>query len=286
MSMRVRSTMRRKGIMRHIGPVFGLIALGLALGGCSEKRDTPTGPSTHPAAWMQIDSKDYHGARVNARGAVSCLACHTVTAHAQAAPEEVALSCAASGCHGVAGDPNQLDCATCHAYLPPSHASHTGGGFDNCVHCHANVVTHAGALVDSLHMDGTVQDIVFEERIGGAYDVNMMTCANTWCHGPRNDVISPAWSTQADLTCQSCHPAEKLSGAHNAPNTPHVGFGCARCHSTVLSNDTTISNPALHINKEVDVAVNLGAMAYDALTQTCSGGYCHVDPSPNWFTFE
>ena len=50
---------------RTLVPCISVLVLAM---GCAEKREPPTLPGTHPAAWMDKSSVDFHGSVVSTRG--------------------------------------------------------------------------------------------------------------------------------------------------------------------------------------------------------------------------
>lgn len=103
------------------------------------------------------------------------------------------------------------------------------------------------------------------------------SCNNTYCHsngvqGAGNvKVATPIWGTTA--TCASCHAATPTTNGH-AVHAVNYAYGCQLCHSTTVSNNTTISNVANHTNQLIDVAFG-GLAGTGSTVASCSTTYCH-----------
>ena len=135
-----------------------------------------------------------------------------------------------------------------------------------CNECHLV----PGSTTDQTHID-QVDEVYLDPTIvvpgsttgtgghlqipGAVWDLNGLTCSNTYCHGGGNSpihggaAITPKW-TQVDgmqSQCQSCHGMP--------PPPPHpVDSNCGTCHPTMTAgNNTTITYPAKHIDGNVDV---------------------------------
>ena len=260
-----------------------LVLLAVLLGGCSEKRATPTGPSTHPGVWTQAESEDFHGAKVAVQGATVCFGCHTATALHPDEEIEVALSCANSAaCHASDAGPSALKCEGCHTALGGAHTAHFGSTPGDCSVCHASTAADsASLLLDGEHLDSE-EDVTFAAGFGGEYDDDAGTCNATYCHGA--GVTTTSWTTGTPLGCNDCHSTASLPGAH-AAHASITGGDCVACHGGTVSSPTTLANRFAHANGVADVA--LGAQwggTYSSSTHSCSGTYCHgaANTTPAW----
>jgi predicted CxxxxCH...CXXCH cytochrome family protein len=120
------------------------------------------------------------------------------------------------------------------------------------------------------------------------------TCLNNACHSngaPVDRPIvydnSPTWMQNTGrLRCDACHAGAggtTWSRGHDKHVNAAYGYGCERCHSSVVSSSTGITNKSLHVNgaaevrfDDVGLVKNLQA-GYDASARTCSATYCHSD---------
>ena len=252
------------------------MAASLALGGCSKERSDPTGQDGHPDTWTDTESASFHGTKVSAEGNALCLECHTVVAPPDASEDQIELSCAGEdGCHARAEGPEFLDCETCHDALPESHAAHADDDLHDCFLCHESTVSGGGALVDSVHMNGS-KDFALSAVLGGTLDEETLTCSGTYCHGTAN--TSPEWGTSPVLGCEDCHATADLSALH-AEHFGEIDGNCASCHAaTAASASTILSGSVTHVNFEVEIqfgpAPGVGG-TFDGTGNTCSDTYCH-----------
>lgn len=241
----------------------------------------------HPTDWVQVTGSNSHGKFIrntswnfeqckqchgsDYRGGISkssCYTCHNATA----GPE------ACNTCHGSLSNPappRDLNSNfSTSARGVGAHQSHVKEGkfalgFD-CVECHIKPTS----LRSPGHLDDTPNaEVIFQDSslarhktaigIGEYlvpnpdYDLNNLTCSNTYCHGYfRNGNLNnaPKWNivdgTQA--TCGSCH------GLPPAGTHPKVSpTSCASaCHNDVVG----ISNAQLYIKdktKHINGKLNL-----------------------------
>ncbi|HPR63302.1 MAG TPA: CxxxxCH/CxxCH domain-containing protein [Thermoanaerobaculia bacterium] len=204
-----------------------------------------------------------------------------------------ALGC--NGCHDQAGASTTS--------LSAAHFTHTETDFYNigCQRCHINTVSDSTTISTiANHVDGNADgDVVFDNtgpnNSGGTYNTGTETCSNTYCHSDGKDTAAPyisgpsiAWTASA--TCASCHDdadpaATNLSGAHQKhTETDTYALGCQRCHTNTVSNSTTISNAANHVDGNADGDVvfdnsgpNNSGGTYNTGTEACFNTYCHSD---------
>lgn len=183
-----------------------------------------------------------------------------------------------------------LRCGSCHPYaaLPEPHPVHIALVENDCSVCHNATASGPYTLSNpALHADQIVQ-VAMNDVFGGTFDVATNTCANNWCHGPRNDVLSPAWGGATGLDCQGCHPTASLSGGHEF-HAVLMGQPCEACHNATALSGTELRPDAPHIDGVVQVVGTYANMVYEVNTNTCSSeqNACHKPgPSKNWFTLE
>lgn len=203
----------------------------------------------------------------------------------------------------------QAACGACHgttAANPPSRGSHTKHASSSyygfaCTTCHPSVT-------DTSHVNASVKIMLnsADTRIGAGARYNgflnystgapapsavYRQCTNIYCHSNGQaanlQYASPTWGTT--LTCTGCHgnystvggAGTALSGKHasHVNNSTvfgtNTGFGCEACHAKTVSNSTTISNTANHVNKFIDYSGAFANDNYDTGTKQCQNLYCH-----------
>lgn len=183
-----------------------------------------------------------------------------------------------------------LRCQSCHPYatLPDNHGVHIDTFGNICGTCHASTVRGAYSLIDHNKHANQIYDVALVDSVGGTYSTDTRTCANNWCHGPRNDVVSPAWTGTTDLDCQGCHPTASLSVGH-AFHVTTMGKQCQNCHNATAISPTELTTDAPHVDGTVQVVGTYTNLSYDTGANTCSSSQnpCHnPGPSKNWFTLE
>lgn len=188
-----------------------------------------------------------------------------------------------------------MKCAICHAYDKTAFtttASSCGttchGGAASTALKHANYEVN----VNIANYVGTSASYSGTTKPGDGYG----SCSSVYCHSdgqatPGYVPTPVSWSAAA-LTCTSCHgnattnsPAgTALSGKHAAHvnNAAFFGAGsslhCIDCHSTAVSNDTTINattGTAVHVNKLINYTGAMAGKPYVTATKVCSNVYCH-----------
>jgi predicted CxxxxCH...CXXCH cytochrome family protein len=200
-----------------------------------------------------------------------------------------------------------LGCDTCHAAGAPFRAT-TGatgaadarvGAHDRhlataiatplgCADCHLvpGALRHAdGAVALAWGPRAAALGAVPSPAAGPIQPGQPVTCAN-YCHGatlfaPLVD-RTPSW-TGTLAGCGGCHEAR---GEREHRNGLHNLFTCSRCHFAVMNaaSDTTIANPALHVNGTGDVQLDpavlgpTGRFTKVGDTWTCTN-LCHQDPT-------
>ncbi|GEM_PF-4402359 len=197
-----------------------------------------------------------------------------------------------SGYNGVTfATPNwggAVNCGDCHNAGPAggvteqtsgSHSDHVSASkyAIGCTQCHQGAGTGT-----AKHADFAV-DVSINGSWGGNYNGTPVpgdaysNCSTVYCHsngqtgGGRVD-STPTWGTTIN-DCVSCHEgataATNLSGAHeehtvtaSAGTTIGKTLGCVDCHTTTVSDNTTIADYTLHVNGGVDVT-------------SCATNVCH-----------
>ncbi|MDF1566237.1 MAG: CxxxxCH/CxxCH domain-containing protein [Deltaproteobacteria bacterium] len=196
-------------------------------------------------------------------------------------------------------------CTLCHdsaktagvTTLSSSHDKHTATdlyGF-TCEKCHGQTVDNAATINAAtgfgLHVDGNVDWYLRNAPVtadgGGSLG---STCNSIYCHSDGNGtfVASPAWGN--NTSCTSCHANTGMATfAHNEhlnqASAVGITVGCVDCHSATVSNNTTISTHANHVDGTKTVAPNVGwdqnggTSNYASASKQCSAVYCHGNGS-------
>lgn len=184
-------------------------------------------------------------------------------------------------------------CGTCHAIAKTtlttgSHQKHINttavAAPYACASCHAGVVydgTTASSYPSASHYNG-------------ANDYT--TCSTQYCHSDGTKAtgftrkVEPVWGTPFTATCASCHgdatagATQIATGKHTAHLASGIaGIGCATCHSTTVSNNTTIGTVANHVDQKINVTIDTnygGTYSTNlhlpgAASGSCSTNYCH-----------
>ena len=112
------------------------------------------------------------------------------------------------------------------------------------------------------------------------------TCNNIYCHssgiapgasGPTYKAV--VWNTVSS-GCNFCHAASPATNAHTTHATTY-SYGCVECHAGTVSNNSTISNKANHVNFVNNVYWNSlgynngGGVYASSAAYACSNIYCH-----------
>ncbi len=208
-----------------------------------------------------------------------------------------ALDC--KSCHGASstagsfasqyGEPNYAN-AGAEAAGANSHLKHvpTGAGAAVCAKCHQKTTTTGTTLIaGNQHTDKFNN---YTSNTGATFGkLANKTCSNISCHSGGGIVVGVSnaqWG--ATLTCTGCHGDDTVgtlstNHAGHVNNTAVLGtnYGCVDCHSSTVSNNTTVSTPASHLNSFVNLSSNSGRLprysgAFSA-AYSCSASYCHSD---------
>ncbi|MBT0666658.1 CxxxxCH/CxxCH domain-containing protein, partial [Geobacter pelophilus] len=192
----------------------------------------------------------------------------------------------------------QIACEKCHPATGYTDNSHVQGNLrwelDTADQRIGATATYRGAY------KGTTDDLAPSDPAAWGQ------CANVYCHsngagGPAN-VVSPTWGNASGFSgCVGCHGGNALSTSpitHNA-HKAHVknesaayngiAYGCAECHSAVVTSDTSVSDRTLHVNTAKDVSWGPKATGGQAYSGSCANIYCHSNgqgafktPAQSW----
>lgn len=250
---------------------------------------------------------DYLPSQANGFGDCTNLYCHSAGTATYGAPNTTPT-----------WGTNNLTCNSCHGgnnvSVPASspHAKHLGtaGGYQySCAKCHARTVkdttnssTFAAISSYNLHVNKSREVAFNSVNANGVWDGS--TCATTYCHSSGTSNIEftgntvPAWS--GNLGCTACHNGDVTQTGKQMATYSHskhivsYQIGCASCHSTTASGNTTIGTPVNHVNKKIDVVMSgtyggtYSATAHlpGASVGTCANTYCHSDgkATPSTYT--
>ena len=169
-------------------------------------------------------------------------------------------------------------CNVCHVYTATTNISVPKVARD--------ISKNAADPTKGTHVNQKVEvkfDPAVTPAIGsGTYSASAGTC-NVYCHsdgagGP------PVTTADWDVTgsdCKYCHKSNVASGVamSSGSHTQHINgtvatigrqMGCVECHSTTVSNDTTVSTPANHVN-----GVPTWGIQSDANQASCNNIKCH-----------
>ena len=285
--------------MRHCCAVLVLVALstttGCDVGDVSVGADSGAGGGQgggaagryHPADFaiadvhgaelrlQQQDCRACHGQELTGQTGPSCDGCHT-----PAEPQAWRSDC--TFCHGgtdnqTGAPPSGLDgMADDHAF--GSHSAHTSGVMAaiDCIECHDQP---ADILATNHVFDSSpgTAEASFAGGRSSAANYDGATCSNLYCHGDGRDTLGSVTKTAGAMTCTSCHGGAGNTAGMSGDHNRHVngeGNTCNECHQTVAAGNTTIADPALHINGSPQVAFTAAGFTYDPATGRCTGT-CH-----------
>jgi predicted CxxxxCH...CXXCH cytochrome family protein len=243
--------------------------------------------------------KNYSGVRAGrdstyttANGVCSASYCHTDGKGTQKITPATGWNSGATmdcrGCHGTdaapaftsaAGEPNYANTG---ANLPRSnsHQKHVGtsGQAATCTFCHGTTVNSAGTAITGNHTDRTI-NVVQGGSKTFTWTGGTKTCATISCHGAGSP--SAQWGQTLPADCTGCHGGALGSGTAISTNQhpAHINnaavlganFGCAACHANTVSNNTTVSNAAIHGNGLANYSGAFGGKN----KATCNAAYCH-----------
>jgi predicted CxxxxCH...CXXCH cytochrome family protein len=253
---------------------------------CTGPVDTNVTGLYHPDGWADAAA---HGMGAKCQ-ADTCTACHG---------EDLTGGSTGVGCDDCHAEGWRTNCTFCHGGgdnttgAPPvdidnlstglsfpehtAHVEQTIHAAWDCTQCHTKP-TDVLSVGHFLVGDGTPCEAEVNFAAGlssaGRYD-GAGGCSNLYCHGNgRGSTSTGSVASGANLDCNGCHDAsdqgDHLSGEHHK----HIeeGLGCNECHSATVSNNTTISNPANHVDGEKDVVLPSGmSRSGGECTGTCHG---------------
>jgi predicted CxxxxCH...CXXCH cytochrome family protein len=204
-----------------------------------------------------------------------------------------------------------LDCSSCHQMppfdsangkkdptngaIPGDHQKHASSTVNSCAKCHGDGVvsystSHRNKIIelsDSLGY-GRKQAGVFMNQTS-VPPSPLATCSTAACHSNGKGVIreTPAWSSTASATCDTCHDSAPSTNSH----TKHVSgysLGCVKCHSDHSAEAKPFQH-ATSAGRNIDVhftsAPNSGGTF---AANQCSNLYCHSNgqgtafATPTW----
>ena len=160
----------------------------------------------------------------------------------------------------------------------------------DCGSCHSATTATGTSIVSgsASHIDGAITLAAGNGR-SFTWTSATKTCSTISCHGLSGVFSGTSVQWGSPSSCLICHGGDATTsspialGKHAAHtnNAAILGtnFGCVECHGKTVSNNTTISTPARHMNGFADYS---GARAgnsasYSTATGVCSASYCHTD---------
>lgn len=218
-------------------------------------------------------------------------------------------------------------CDTCHNSSVGSDNYHTkhlayfGGSPNACKKCHpdhsveANPFTHATSA--GLRGIGFDFSAVPNDGGSGAYSGDVSyplylyntnrngSCSGLYCHSPGTKATgydtpnrTPTWNVTFGSSCTGCHLGDAESGSpmNTGSHGIHIGngalsiIGCVKCHGATVSDNRTIKDMSMHVNKKVNISFDpsiggtnglysglASPMAKDVGTAygRCQNIYCH-----------
>ena len=187
--------------------------------------------------------------------------------------------------------PAEMDCSSCHGAVPNTgkhtgkHAAYYGSGTGSCDKCHANHLNDPKPFSHATSVGKRALEVKFVvlPNVGGGFDG--VDCSNLYCHSDgRGNPKRVAWAAGTTLDCSGCHGNATSTGtdALSAPHATHVNntgrlgsnYGCADCHSSVVSNDAAIFDTTKHVDGSTQM---LGSQLGQVDNGSCATSYCHSD---------
>lgn len=226
---------------------------------------------------------------------------------------DAAWTTVCNGCHGrttTSGSPDYTS-GSAGSASANSHPKHAATYSIGCSECHWNTTQDNTNIVSAstTHISGSAgSDVVPKPAVSGGKSPSMTytsgvgnkTCSTAYCHSDGKATAATVASVQwgaTTITCASCHGGANgssggagttLSGNHTVHTNATYSYGCADCHSTVATDNSTINDKSLHVNAQrtVSVATARGGDGndYDSGTGKCSTTNCHGTTSPAWGT--
>lgn len=209
---------------------------------------------------------------------------------------------ACSACHGGDSTNNSIQ----RQITSVAHRRHVGGTASSmynigCAVCHSLTASTNTTINQTAKHANFQKNVDISATYGGTYSANntlpgsaVGTCSSVYCHS--DGKATPGYTTiswnAAAPSCTGCHgnattnspAATALSGKHSAHvnNAAFFGAGnslhCVECHSTTVSNDTTLNattGTTVHANKLMNYTGVRAGKPYVTTTKVCSNVYCH-----------
>ena len=196
---------------------------------------------------------------------------------------------------------SSADCQSCHTSPGPSsshnkHESYFPFSANGCTKCHSDYKTdllfsHAtsaanrGILVKLSEGSYSGSGANFLPSQSGSRVLG--TCSDLYCHSP-GDKNTPPYNPPVQaaqwgntLDCSGCHgypPAYATSNPKANSHPAHNSLTCNNCHLPTTNNGTSITTPANHINKNVELLAGSGvtfSYSYAADGGSCTDISCH-----------
>lgn len=165
----------------------------------------------------------------------------------------------------------------------PRHVTLSSAPAFDCVQCHKKPpdALTAGHMFDATPAKAEVSFTGGLSAVATFDGVNR--CTNLYCHGNGRGDNGTIDDGAAPRTCGGCH-ASKASGSAawalmSGDHRRHLGennINCQDCHGLTTTTGTTVTNPALHINKLREIKFSAAGFTYDPATRRCTGT-CHGD---------
>lgn len=226
-------------------------------------------PANHgPAAKLnQLDCRTCHGQDLAGGAALSCDSCHRAGWR---------TNC--TFCHGgtenMTGAPPRDFLGETNPLLisfraHTQHVSERNHAPFDCSECHKKPtdVLSPGHLFDDTKGVAEV-DFSGGRSHEGVYE-GQGACSNLYCHSDGRGNLGAYTHELERPSCTTCHDARR-TGAHGE-HIGEDGITCQDCHGTVVGAAMQIINPALHVNRELNLALPSTMSRSNA---TCTGS-CH-----------
>ena len=220
-----------------------------------------------------------------------------------------------------------LNCNSCHkadsTLSSGSHNKHLSTTITSglaCYKCHSATVNSSGSIISTADHVNRFVTIKFNSSTtaaNGTYAGQQAsstslqkspgttpgTCSNVYCHsfgtaitGTFRVMSTARWGSALPGNCTACHGGDATNpsfrimstGRHQKHMRGQYSYGCAVCHATTVSANTTIADPSKHINAQINVGfsgIAGGSAVYTVnghvpgnpgtADDTCRNVYCH-----------
>lgn len=165
----------------------------------------------------------------------------------------------------------------------PRHVTLSSAPAFDCVQCHRKPpdALTAGHMFDATPAKAEVSFTGGLSAVATFDGVNR--CTNLYCHGNGRGDNGTIDDGAAPRTCGGCHASKAsgeaawalMSGDHRK-HLQENNINCQDCHGLTTTTGTTVTNPALHINKLREIKFSAAGFTYDPATRRCTGT-CHGD---------